>query len=310
MIKSPKISVILPVYNGAKYLRESIESIRNQTFSDWELIIVNDGSNDNSATIAQTISAVEPRIRYFEHSQNKGLPCTLNTGLQQIRGKYIARMDQDDISLPNRFKEQYYFLEKNSDIFLVGGGYAPFNEQGHRINIFHPSSSMEIAWKFVTNTYFCHPSVMFRREITDTIGGYPNTGAEDFSFFSKIVRKYKCSNLQKVVIRYREHSDNLSHQTKDKILASAKSTYYDNFLFYMGNLLDAEIYYRYRTENILPFKYFLKVNRINNTICHNIKVQYRISCFSIEYLKLLFIIQLNTISALANAFVNIQTRLH
>ncbi|MFA6391480.1 MAG: glycosyltransferase [Patescibacteria group bacterium] len=300
MINPPIISVILPVYNGEKYLRESIESIRNQTFTAWELIIVNDGSSDKSAIIAQAMSSDDPRIKYFEHSQNKGLPNTLNTGLQKVSGKYIARMDQDDISLPDRFERQYHFLEQNPDIFLVGGGYAPFNNQGHRIDIFHPESSLEIAWKFITNTYFCHPSVMFRKEIINKIGEYPNTGAEDFAFFSKIVHKYKCTNLKRIVIQYREHPENLSHQTKDKILASVKETFHENFIFYTNCLCNADIFYRYQSENKLTIKNLLKINRINHIIIKKIQKQYQLPYFSKEYFMLVLLIQIKNIRSLIN----------
>ena len=248
MNNSPIISVILPVFNGDKYLRESIESICNQTFLDWELLIVDDGSSDNSSEIAKEISSTDSRINYIKHDTNKGLPDTLNTGLKIAKGKYIARMDQDDISMPKRFEEQYNFLEKNSDIFLVGSGYAPFNNDGHRTNIFHPKSSIEIAWKFITNTYFCHPSVMFRKEVIDNLGGYPKTSAEDFALFSKIVQKHKCTNLQKIIIKYREHPENLSHQTKDKIILSVYETFNKNFLYYMGNLHNADIFYQYQSK--------------------------------------------------------------
>ena len=184
----PKISVIMPVYNGEKYLKESIKSILNQSFNDFELLIINDKSIDRTEEIIKECAGKDDRIRLIQNQNQKGLPGALNTGLAAARGYYIARMDQDDISQPYRLKMEYEFLETHPQICIVGGGYAPFNENGHRINIFHPASSIEIAWRFISNTYFCHPSVMFRREIIEDIGGYPDVGAEDFAFFSKIVR--------------------------------------------------------------------------------------------------------------------------
>lgn len=291
----------MPVFNAEKYVKESIESILTQSFKDFELIIVDDSSTDGSKTIAEDYTQKDPRIISISNRGNKGLSGALNTGLKQARGTYIARLDADDISAPDRLLIQYNFLESRDDIFLVGGGYAPFNENGHRMNIFHPASSIEIAWRFISNTFFCHPSVMFRHEIADDIGGYPNVGAEDFAFFSKIVRKYRCANLKKILIRYREHQTNYSVTAKERILESVKNTFKENYSHYMGDLKYSEIFFQYQTENKLDLKNIFKINTINSHILNKICKQYKISLFSSEYIWFALRLQIKNFRAIISA---------
>ncbi|SVC41049.1 uncharacterized protein METZ01_LOCUS293903, partial [marine metagenome] len=110
----PLITVLMPVYNGAKYLNEAIDSILNQTFQNFEFIIIDDGSTDDSVKIIKSYD--DNRIRLVENRNNLGQSETLNKGLSLTRGKYIARMDQDDISMPERLKKQFEFMENNSDV--------------------------------------------------------------------------------------------------------------------------------------------------------------------------------------------------
>lgn len=116
--KKPAISVLMPVYNSEKYLNEAIESILNQTFVDFEFIIINDASNDNSENIIESYQ--DSRIKYFKNEKNLGVAKTLNKGLKLAQGKYIARMDSDDISLPERLYKQFKFMEVYNDIDVCG----------------------------------------------------------------------------------------------------------------------------------------------------------------------------------------------
>jgi len=296
----PKISVVMPVYNGEKYLKESIESILNQSFNDFELLIINDKSIDRTEEIIKECAGKDDRIRLIQNQNQKGLPGALNTGLAAARGYYIARADADDINRPYRLKMEYELLEAHPQIRIVGGGYAPFNENGHRINIFHPASSIEIAWRFISNTYFCHPSVMFRREIIEDIGGYPDVGAEDFAFFSKIVRQYRCANLKKILIQYREHQTNYSITAKDRVRESVKNTFKENYLYYTGNLEYSEIFYQYQTENKLNIKNLFIINAINFHILNKIRNQYNFSLLHIEFLRMIVFLQIKNIRAAIN----------
>jgi len=284
--KIPMMSIIMPLYNAEKYLGDAIESILNQTFQDFELLIIDDYSTDNSLKLAQEYEKKDNRIKILRNNYKKGIVGALNTGMENAKGIYIARADADDINRPYRFEKQYNYLERNKDIYLIGGGYAPFNDYGHRVDIFHPTSSLEIARKFISDSFFCHPSVMFRREIYDEFGGYPDEEAEDFAYFSKVVRKYRCSNIKDILIDYREHSIKRSFTSAEGINKSVKKTFLENYFFYMGDVRYAEEFYEFQTCNRLRFKNLPKIFRINLIILNKIRKQYRMSLFHIEYILL------------------------
>lgn len=128
---SPKVSVVMSVYNGEKYLPETIDSILNQTFKDFEFIIINDGSTDKTAKILTSYD--DPRIRIF-NQENMGLTKSLNRAISLAKGEYIARMDADDISYPERLKKQVDYLNKNPDIGLVGSKYIRIDKRGRKID--------------------------------------------------------------------------------------------------------------------------------------------------------------------------------
>jgi|GEM_PF-5229350 len=199
----PAISVILPVYNGEKYLREAVSSILNQTFNDFEFIIVNDASSDNSHTIIQSYS--DDRIIYLQNSENQGLVGALNRGIRHATGKYIARMDQDDISMPNRLKLQYEFLEKNYDHVIVGT-YASI--LGTNSLIHYPCLDKDIRAGLVFAPNFIHPTVMIR----GSIFFYNNLSyeekykhAEDYGLWINLASFGKMANLPISLLSYRKH---------------------------------------------------------------------------------------------------------
>ena len=205
MIK-PKISVVLPVYNGEAYLKESIESILNQTFTDFELIIINDGSTDNSKNIINSFS--DERIKYIEQN-NKGLACTLNIAAFQCNGKYIVRMDQDDLSAPNRFFIQFNFLEKHPDISVLSGAVSYIDATGKYLGRSFPITCPLLIKKSLLykGCVVCHPSVIMRKKDFDDVGGYSEIiGGRftDYHLWVKFVKKsYKIQNLSKILLQYR-----------------------------------------------------------------------------------------------------------
>ncbi|MCQ2966114.1 MAG: glycosyltransferase [Alphaproteobacteria bacterium] len=204
-IKNPKISVVLPVYNvPEEWLRQSIESILNQTFSDFELIIINDGSNGNEDIVIQ--SYTDPRIRY-EKQANQGLAKTLNKGLTLARGEFIARMDDDDISLPDRFEKQIDFFYKHPEISILGSSFEIFPEK--KI-IQHPN--FPTYFDFLKNCVIAHPSVMFRKNDLEkyNLQYNPEFKCEDYELWSRAIRYLNFANLQDVLLRYRWHGKNLS----------------------------------------------------------------------------------------------------
>ncbi|TAN58435.1 glycosyltransferase family 2 protein [Patescibacteria group bacterium] len=302
-MSNPQISVVMSVFNSEKYLRESIGSILVQSFNDFEFLIVDDFSTDKSFSIAKEFAQEDHRIIILSNEKKKGIAGAVNTGLEYAKGKYIARFDADDYSFPDRFSVQYDYLEKHKDIVLVGGGYAPFNEQGHRVNIFHPTSEMEIAWRFVSNMYFCQPAVMFRKNIISEIGDYPSyVGGEDFALYSKVVQKSRCANLKKILIRYREHQTNITLTAKDIIGKSVQKIREENYLFYIGNLTHADVFFRYQMENKLSIKKIFAIQKINSMILNKIRKQYGFSRLHHECIYMFFFLQLRTIIAVINHY--------
>jgi glycosyltransferase involved in cell wall biosynthesis len=278
------VSVIMPVYNGEEYLHEAVDSILNQTFTDFELLVVNDLSTDRTVEIVREYQKRDPRVKLYENCRGKGIVGALNTGLEAAGGAYIARADADDINRPYRLREQFDFLQRNRSKYLVGGGYAPFSERGRRADVFHPKRSIEIAWRFISDTFFCHPTVMIRREVYDEIGGYPNTAAEDYAYFSRIVRKYEGYNIDKVLIDYREHGSRLSEVNSERIAESVRATSEDNFRYYMGTLDHYEELWRFQHGAILSLGDVKSLVKVNIEILNRIRKQYNVPVCDLEFI--------------------------
>ena len=168
------LTVLMSVYNGSRFLREAIESILNQTFYDFEFIIINDGSTDRTAEILATYQ--DKRIRIVRNSDNIGLTKSLNEGLKLARGKYIARQDADDISLPKRLERQISYLEAQPDIALLGTWANSIDERGKILwEMRPPSDPSLLRWSMLFNNNMIHSSVMFNAAKAMDIGGYDSS---------------------------------------------------------------------------------------------------------------------------------------
>jgi len=215
MSKYPYISVILSVYNAELYLAESIQSILNQSYRDFELLILNDGSTDRSEQII--LSFNDPRIRYFKTESNKGLIFQLNKGILNAKGKYVARMDADDISSAKRFEKQITFLEENPAIKLVGSCAEVIDEKGKATGriIDVPKTFEAIKAGILFQCPFIHSSVMGSAEVFKKFGysdEFPI--AEDYFLWSQITKVYRTANLSEVLLHYRTHPQNVSRETE------------------------------------------------------------------------------------------------
>ena len=202
-----KVTVLMPVYNGSRYLRQAIESILGQTWSDFEFLIINDGSNDNSRDII--LSFDDRRIRLVDNPSNIGLTKSLNRGLQLARAEYIARQDADDISYPERLERQVKFLDEYPDVVLLGTRTRAIDESGkpQKENLLRiPIGLLAIRWYLMFQNAFIHSSVMFRRSIIcEKLGGYDESfaKAQDYELWSRIARSYAVENLSDVLLDYR-----------------------------------------------------------------------------------------------------------
>ena len=203
-----EISIIMGIYNCERYLRASIDSILNQTFENWELIMCDDGSSDKTFYIAQEYQARYPdRITVIRNKKNLGLNETLNKCLELAKGKYVARQDGDDISLKNRLEEEYDFLEKNEQYALVSARMSYFDENGvwgESKKISEPTRN-----DFVKGSPFAHAPVLIRKRVIDEVGGYSVDKkllrVEDYHLWFKIYAKgYKGYNLNKILYEMRD----------------------------------------------------------------------------------------------------------
>lgn len=206
----PTISVVMPAYNCARYVGLAIESILAQTEPDFEFIIIDDASTDGSVDIVARYAAKDSRIRFIRNGANKGIAARLNEGLALTRAPLIARMDQDDISLPSRFAVQYAHLNANPDVVLVGSRVVIIDPDGDElIEMGDALSHEEIDCGLMSGAgqLVYHPSVLFRREAALAIGGYDAAyrGVEDLDFFLKLAERGRIENLAEPLLKYREH---------------------------------------------------------------------------------------------------------
>jgi glycosyltransferase involved in cell wall biosynthesis len=209
----------MPVYNNENFIAQAIESILTQTLSDFELILINDGSTDRTGDIAQSFS--DERIRYIKNEQNYGLVASLNMGLEMAKGDLIARMDGDDISMPNRFEEQYRFLISHQEIGAVGSAIQIIDADSRPIREWKfPSDPAMIRWTMIFTNPIAHPSVMMRKSLVQCVGGYRDFAAEDIDLWERLSQVSQLTNLPAVLIHLRKHSQNLYKIGSDILIAS------------------------------------------------------------------------------------------
>jgi len=194
----------MSVYNQAEYLEKAIKSILDQTLTNFEFLILDDGSTDNSREIINDFK--DKRIKFFKNKQRQGLAKGLNRLIKESQGDYIARMDGDDISLPTRLAEEVDFLEKNREVVLVGSWVEIIDKKDRAVGYFkHPSDYQEIRKKILSRNLFIHPSVIFRKEAFNEVGGYDEDLAysQDYDLFLRMAAKFPCRNISKILLQFR-----------------------------------------------------------------------------------------------------------
>jgi len=202
----PLISVVMSVYNGEKYLAEAIESILNQTYTNFEFIIVNDGSSDKSIDIIKEYMTKDNRIVLIDREENKGLAYSLNEGISIAKGEYIARMDADDISLPTRFEKQIEFMQKN-EIDVCGSFIKLFGDSRKEQVIKYPLNNQNIRFSLLFFSSLAHPTVMFKKEVFNKVKyNIDYKVAQDYQLWCDIANaNFKIGNIPEVLLNYREH---------------------------------------------------------------------------------------------------------
>ena len=215
----PETSVILPVYNAVAYVGEALTSLLNQTFTDFEILVLNDGSTDQSEQVIRSFN--DTRIRYISSDQNKGLIYQLNLGVKEARGKYIARLDADDVALDNRLQVQFNYLERHPEIGLLGGNAEVL---GSNELLCHSEKHDGILLEMLHRNAFIHSTVMFRKSIFEQINGGFDTNykhAEDYRMWQLFTGITKLANLPEVLIKYRVHEQQVSAKHATGLLDSA-----------------------------------------------------------------------------------------
>ena len=211
---TPKVSVVMCAYNAEAYLEAAIDSILQQTFTDFEFIIVDDGSTDRTADILADYAVRDSRITVLTNKSNLSVPSSTNRGFAKASGQYIARMDADDIAAPTRFEEQVHHLDSNADCVVVGTGYQQINARGDiQKTDRHSMTATLIKWRALFRIPFLHSSTMFRRKsiTANEIEFDPAfDGAADFDFLQRLLRTGNAALIPIPLMQYRMHASNVS----------------------------------------------------------------------------------------------------
>lgn len=269
---TPEISVVLPVYNAEKYISTAMSSILKQSFRNFEFIIIDDHSSDNSWEIIQQYARKDKRIIALRNNRNLKGCATLNKGLALAKGKYIARVDNDDWSYPYRFDKQYSYLEAHPQVGIVGGVMEIMNEEGKILGKrkYH-ISDQEIRKSIFRYSPFSHPLVMIRKSILDKIGYYNSeyVPADDYELYFRIGKVSKFANLPEVLLKYRIVSGSMTHNlTKKMELAtiSVRRKYSHDTPYKMSFIDELYTFLHYLSVYIFPSKLKMRLfNLIRNS---------------------------------------------
>ncbi len=214
-MREPLISVVVPIYNGGPYLIDALASVVEQTFGDWEMICVNDGSSDGSGEVADWFARQDSRIRVI-HQTNAGIVSALNTGWRQARGPLICRMDCDDIAQPDRLQTQQRYLRDHPECVVVGGSILEIDHQSDPLAVSRlPEQHAEIVKHLLhRRTGHFHPTTMMRTEAVRAVGGYREQyqWIEDHDLWLRLSRRGRLANLAEILLYYRQHPSSVCWQ--------------------------------------------------------------------------------------------------
>lgn len=261
------VSVLMPAYNASLYIRQAIDSILSQTFSDFEFLIIDDGSTDNTIDIVKKYT--DTRIKLIQNEQNRGLVYTLNKGLDIAQGKYIARMDADDICTSHRLEKQVAYMERHSGVTALSCAFR-FMNTPHEIHF--PTDSERIYIKLLDNTALLHPGAVLRSEVLRQENIRYNADykhAEDYHLWVQFAEKgLELGNLGDVLVEYRQHEGQVSttkqaeqDQIKDKIKLEFLSYFFKYFFSEQELQLVNKVDDTSFTEKVILINSLNKVNR-------------------------------------------------
>lgn len=253
----PKVSVVLPTYNGQEYIKEAIESIINQTFEDWELIIVNDCSTDETGKVIEEYGKKDSRIRIINNSVNKKLPASLNVGFSQATGEYLTWTSDDNMYLPNALKVMIEYLDRNPQQVMVRARYNVINEDKEVLYI---ADEYDQDIGYIRNCVGA--CFLYRKEVVKKIGGYNENKflVEDYEYWLRILFEYgEIGNISDVLYLYRTHKCSLtSTRERDirRMLLKLRMEYIEKIVSRISHRKDllCEVYYEFKKDNMLDDK--------------------------------------------------------
>lgn len=220
---SAKVSAIMSVYNGEKYLRKAIESILTQTFEDFEFIAINDGSADSTPKMLAGYEEKDPRIKVI-HQCNLGLTRSLNKGIQMAQGEYVARLDADDVALPERLEKQLQFMEDNPHVGVLGTAYYEIDAHGQIVGkkVF-PLRDGELRKALIRYNPLFHGSAMIRRTVFERVGLYNESflRSQDYELWFRVAKHFKLANLAEPLMMRRYEAANISVASERQQIAFA-----------------------------------------------------------------------------------------
>jgi glycosyltransferase involved in cell wall biosynthesis len=215
----PLVTVVLPCYNAALYVEEAVRSIMCQTYSNLEILLIDDCSTDNTSAILLRLAQEDKRITIIRNEQNLKLVKTLNKGIDEAKGKFIARMDADDISLPERIEKQVEFMLLHPEVDLCGTNYSIIDGKGNKIeaSVTMPLTSKEIATALLFTCPIGHPTVLFKKDTIQNLGKYDEKmiNIEDYELWLRVAANGLIVNLPEPLLKYRWHGDNISIVGRD-----------------------------------------------------------------------------------------------
>lgn len=229
----PRVTVLMPVYNGERFLREAINSILGQSFRHFEFMVIDDGSTDRSAEIIASYR--DPRIRFIRNNQNTGISATLNKGIALASCELIARMDADDISHPQRLQKQFRYMQQNPGCALLSTWARVVSEEKKLIRLERYRSNFYY-YNLTFECWMYHPTIMFRKSAVEQVGAYSMPYSEDYDLFWKMSIHFPIANLAEPLLDYRITTSSLNLVLKNEEYARAnEQNVLRNIRYYMGN---------------------------------------------------------------------------
>ena len=216
---APTISLVMSVYNAGRFLRPAMDSVLAQTFTDAEYVVIDDGSTDGSPQVLREYADRDPRVR-LTLRENKGLTVTLNEALAQARGEFVARMDCDDVSLPDRFEKQLAYMRADPRLVCAGGQFELIDDKGRLLTRLRPPPDDEAIQKLLLagHTAICHPAAMMRRDAVVRVGGYDPyfKTTQDLDLWLRLGEIGRLGNVPGVVLKFRQHGGSVSETRREE----------------------------------------------------------------------------------------------